>query len=240
MWLAGATDPRPWVTALPVFADLAADPVVTDEMLAAVESEVTPADRMVIVQTSGTTAAPKAIIHTHAAQVRQAWKLAQLYGLTPDTRVFSTMPFFWMGGLTVLLLAHLHAGAAIITVERTDGAAMLDLIETARPTRLLGWTVLERLQADPSFAGRDLGWIDELEVPPVADGRRHGSLGMSETSGPHTLLPDAREPRRPPGSSTGARSARRSPAWSTGSSTPTPARRWPTERRARSSCAART
>ena len=35
-------------------------------------------------------------------------------------RIFSTMPFFWVGGLTVLLLAHLHAGAAIITVERTD------------------------------------------------------------------------------------------------------------------------
>lgn len=190
VYLSGATDPPPWVTPVPVFTDLADDAVVTGEMLAAVESEVAPSDRMVIVQTSGTTAAPKAIIHTHAAQVRQAWKLAQLYSLTPDTRIFSTMPFFWMGGLTVLMLAHLHAGAAIITVERTDGREMLDLIENARPTRLLGWTVLERLQADPSFAGRDLGWIDELEIPPlVADGRHHSSLGMSETSGPHTLFP---------------------------------------------------
>ena len=43
---------------------------------------------------------------------------------------------------------------------------MLDLIESARPTRLLGWTLFERLQADPTFADRDLSWIDELEVPP--------------------------------------------------------------------------
>ena len=81
---------------------------------------------------------------------------------------------------------------------------MLDLIEKARPTRLLGWTVLERLQADPSFAGRDLGWIDELEVPPlVADGRRHSSLGMSETSGPHTLFPTLENLVELPGSASG-------------------------------------
>ena len=215
---------------------------MTDEMLAAVESEVAPSDRMVIVQTSGTTAAPKAIVHTHAAQVRQAWKLAQLYGLTPDARIFSTMPFFWMGGLTVLLLAHLHAGAAIITVERTDGArdARPDRDRRARRGCSVG-TCSSGCRPIPSFAGRDLGWIDELEVPPlVADGRRHSSLGMSETSGPHTLFPTLENLVGTPGRAAGlVRSADRghgAPA----SSIPKPARRSPTATRARSSCAAST
>ncbi len=189
VWLTGAVSPRPWVTACPSFVDLPDERAFSDEVFEAVESEVAPSDRMVIVQTSGATAGPKAVVHTHAAQVRQAWKLAQLYGLTADVRIFSTMPFFWVGGLTVLVLAHLHAGAAIITVERTDSRAMFDLIERARPTRLLGWTVFERLRADPTFADRDLSWVHALEVPPEANGRRHSSLGMTETSGPHTVFP---------------------------------------------------
>jgi acyl-CoA synthetase (AMP-forming)/AMP-acid ligase II len=189
VWLTGAASSRPWVTACPSFVDLPDERAISDEVFEAVESEVAPSDRMVIVQTSGATAEPKAVVHTHAAQVRQAWKLAQLYGLTADVRIFSTMPFFWVGGLTVLVLAHLHAGAAIITVERTDSRVMLDLIETARPTRLLGWTLFERLRVDPTYSDRDVSWLADLEVPPVANGRRHGSLGMTETSGPHTVFP---------------------------------------------------
>jgi acyl-CoA synthetase (AMP-forming)/AMP-acid ligase II len=129
-------------------------------------------------------------VHTHAAQVRQAWKLAQLYGLTSEFRTFTTMPFFWVGGLTVVLLTHLHVGAAVITVERTDGREMLDVIEQTRPTRVLGWSLPERLRADPTFANRDLSWLPELNDPLPA-GLRHGSLGMSETSGPHTVMPTA-------------------------------------------------
>jgi acyl-CoA synthetase (AMP-forming)/AMP-acid ligase II len=189
VWLTGAADRRSWVTACPSFVDLVDERAIRSDVFDELESEVSPSDRMVIVQTSGATAAPKAVIHTHAAQVRQSWKLAQLYGLTSDVRIFTTMPFFWVGGLTVLLLAHLHAGAAIITVERTDSREMFDLIQRERPTRLLGWTLFERLRTDPTFADRDFGWIDALEVPPVANGRRHSSLGMTETSGPHTVFP---------------------------------------------------
>jgi acyl-CoA synthetase (AMP-forming)/AMP-acid ligase II len=161
-------------------------PPISDEVLDAVESEVRPSDRMVIVSTSGATAEPKAVVHTHGAQVRQAWKLAQLYEFTGEERTFTTMPFFWVGGLTVSLLSHLHVGAMVVTVARTDSGAMLDVIEQNRVTRLVGWTVSERLAADPTYATRDLSSI--VEVHPKPDPRmRHNSLGMSETSGPHTV-----------------------------------------------------
>jgi acyl-CoA synthetase (AMP-forming)/AMP-acid ligase II len=97
------------------------------------------------------------------------------------------MPFFWVGGLTVVLLSHMHVGGAVITVERMDTSEMLDLIERARPTRLLGWTLFQRISADPSFADRDLRSIVEIRPPELAaPGTRHNSLGMTETSGPHT------------------------------------------------------
>ncbi len=138
--------------------------------------------------TSGATAEPKAVVHTHGVQVRESWKLAQVYELVDDgARVFTTMPFFWVGGFTVTALTYLHVGGAVVTLERTDSTQMLDLIEATRPTRLLGWTIVERLVGDPTFATRDLGWLGLDDAPAMGTPLRHNSLGMSETSGPHTV-----------------------------------------------------
>jgi acyl-CoA synthetase (AMP-forming)/AMP-acid ligase II len=176
---------RAWATAIDHFDALQRDAAIDDEFLAAVEREVTPADPMVIVSTSGATGEPKAVVHSHGALVRQAWKLAQLYEFDGSERTFTTMPFVWVGGLTVVLLTHLHVGGAVLTVERVDSTLMLDLIEQARPTRLVGWTLLERLQADPTFPARDLSSVQDFQ-PRAAPQLRHNSLGMSETGGPHT------------------------------------------------------
>ena len=177
---------RPWVTDAPDIWALDDEPAIGDALLARVEAEVTPADPVVIVSTSGATAEPKAVVHTHGAQVRHARTMAQLYELTDIDRTFTNMPFFWVGGLTVVVLSHLHVGATVITIERMDATEMLDLIERARPTRLLGWTLYERLSADPTFESRDLSSIVEMRPPELASpGLRHNSLGMTETGGPH-------------------------------------------------------
>jgi acyl-CoA synthetase (AMP-forming)/AMP-acid ligase II len=186
IWLCGGAD-RAWVTAAPVLWDAGAETRVDDALVEAVESEVTPADALVIVTTSGATAEPKAVVHTHGAEVRHGWTMAQLYELTEDDRTFTNMPFFWVGGLTVVVLSHLHVGATVLTVERMDSTEMLDLIEKERATRLLGWTLFERISADPTFGERDLSSIVEMRPPELIDpGTRHNSLGMTETSGPHT------------------------------------------------------
>ena len=191
MMLCGGSG-RSWVTEAPAISETEDDSAIGDDLLASVESEVTPADPLVIVSTSGATADPKAVVHTHGAEVRHAWTMAQLYELTGHDRTFTNMPFFWVGGLTVVVLSHLHVGAAVITIERMDTTEMLDLIEHARPTRLLGWTLFERLSADPTFGDRDMSSIIEIRPPELATpGLRHNSLGMTETSGPHTAAPRA-------------------------------------------------
>jgi acyl-CoA synthetase (AMP-forming)/AMP-acid ligase II len=186
IWLAGPSE-RAWATTTPDFALLDDEPAVDDALLEAIECAVTPSDPMVVVHTSGATAEPKAVVHSHGAQVRQAQKLARLYGLTPSDRSFTNMPFFWVGGLTVVLLGHMQVAATVIAVQRNDSEEMLDLIEATRPTRLVGWTLVERLESDPSFAQRDLAWLADVHRQPAVDpAARHNSLGMSETSGPHT------------------------------------------------------
>src|SRR5690606_17821295 len=71
--------------------DAPAEPDVDEQLLAEVEAEVRPSDRLMMIHTSGATAEPKAVLHTHGAQVRHSSTLAQLYELTPETRTFTTM-----------------------------------------------------------------------------------------------------------------------------------------------------
>jgi acyl-CoA synthetase (AMP-forming)/AMP-acid ligase II len=189
IWLCGGSD-RPWTVDTPEFSTLDDDDEITDEILGEVESEVRPSDLMVLVSTSGATAEPKGVVHTHGAQVRHSWTLAQLYELTADVRTFTTMPFFWVGGLTVSVLTHLHVGATVITAERIDAPVIVDTIERERVTRVVGWTLVEQLRGDPAVADRDLDWLVDLQPSSIVHpGRRHNSLGMSETSGPHTVAP---------------------------------------------------
>jgi acyl-CoA synthetase (AMP-forming)/AMP-acid ligase II len=191
IWICGRNDRR-WVTPIPEFSELQDESRISDAHLDHVESEVTPADLMVMVQTSGATAEPKAVVHTHGAQVRHSWTLAQLAGMTEATRTFSTTPFFWVGGLTVTLLTHLHVGATVITIERMQTRAMVDLIHATNPDRVLGWTLVDRITSDPAFADQDLSWLVELQPPAMAHpGKRHGSFGMTETGGPHTAAPQS-------------------------------------------------
>jgi acyl-CoA synthetase (AMP-forming)/AMP-acid ligase II len=166
----------------------------------AAESEVTPADALAIINTSGATAAPKSVLHTHGSLVRHAALLAERRGLTREDRIFSPMPFFWVGGLTMVLLAALVSGAASVVQERFEPGEALDLIERERVTQVSCWPNASRQMADhATFAGRDLrsvrgGTLVEALPPeyrPPTGNRAPNVLGMTETGGPHTGPDDA-------------------------------------------------
>ena len=184
--------PPPWSHALRA--------PVTESLLKAAESEVQPADALAIINTSGATAAPKSVVHTHGSLVRHAALLVERRGLTANDRIYSPMPFFWVGGLTMVLLAALVSGAAAVVQERFDPGEALDLIERERVTQISCWPNTSRQLADhPTFAGRDLSsvrggtLVEALPSeyrPPAAD-RAPNLLGMTETGGPHTGPDDA-------------------------------------------------
>jgi len=166
----------------------------------AAESEVTPADALAIISTSGAKAAPKSVVHTHGSLVRHAALLARRRGLTCEDRIYSPMPFFWVGGLTMVLLAALVSGAAAVVQERFEPGEALDLIERERVTQVSCWPNASRQMADhPTFARRDLrsvrgGTLVEALPPeyrPSAADRAPVPLGMTETGGPHTGPDDA-------------------------------------------------
>ncbi len=186
---------RPWTEPGPRTLQTAAA-TVDAALLAAIEANVTPADAMVLIYSSGSTADPKGALHTHGAVLQHAANLNRFRGLVPDDRIYSPMPFFWVGGLVFVLLAALHAGATVLAEDVFEPATTLDYIERERATVVAGWPHYGKAMADhPSFKRRDLssiraGNIYDILPPgarPADPALRPNSLGMTETCGPHTI-----------------------------------------------------
>ena len=185
---------RPWST--PSTGFLAAANSIGDELLEAAESEVRPADPLVILYSSGSTADPKGAVHTHGAIVRHAFNLNSMRDLQREDIIYSPMPFFWVGGLVFVMTSAMHLGACLITEESFEPGATLELLERERVTVGLGWPHYAKAMADhPSFATRDLGAIRGGNLYDILPGNerpadpelRANSLGMTETCGPHTF-----------------------------------------------------
>ncbi|MFV2173793.1 class I adenylate-forming enzyme family protein [Actinomadura sp. LOL_016] len=161
-----------------------------DEPAAASEADVSPADRMVIVHTSGSTGDPKGAVHRHGPLIRHMANLNVLRRVGETDVHFSNSPFFWVGGFAFSLLGTVLAGATLVCSNSADSGEVLDLIERTRPTLAFGFAAsVAHLAADPSFARRDLRSFRRGNLWPIlpdgvraADpGLRHNMLGTTET-----------------------------------------------------------
>ncbi|MEV0355706.1 class I adenylate-forming enzyme family protein [Nocardia sp. NPDC050697] len=144
---------------------------VPEELLTAVENEVTAADLAIMIHTSGSTADPKGVLHTHGTLVRQTsgWPTAirGLCGGSAAPRVFSSMPFFWIGGVLAATGA-LHEPVTLLIMPRPEPGAALDLIERERGEGIVGWPAFtRRLREHPTFPGRDLSAAPLLRDGPL-------------------------------------------------------------------------
>lgn len=164
--LIGAGD-RPWTSR---WDDETADEVPV-EVLAAAEAEVSPADLAIMVHTSGSTADPKGVLHTHGTLVRQTstWPAAirAITGSQDRSRILCAMPFFWIGGLLAVTGA-LHEPVTLVVMPKLDPETALDLAEREHITGIVGWPAFtQRLRDHPSFADRDLSSAPMLRDGPL-------------------------------------------------------------------------
>jgi acyl-CoA synthetase (AMP-forming)/AMP-acid ligase II len=128
--------------------------------------------------------------------IRHSFQLSNLRNLRGDDRVWSPMPFFWVGGFCFTLVSAMHVGARLYCQDAFDPGKTLDLIERERITMVAGWPHFGKAMAEhPSFSQRDLSSIrggnlydllPEGARPPDPQ-LRSNSLGMTETCGPHTF-----------------------------------------------------
>jgi len=167
----------------------ATDDAAAGTWLAAAGAQVAPTDPAAIFFTSGTTAAPKGVVHSHATMLQAAHNVADRLGLTADDRTWGYLPFFFTGGLVAVALATLSRGGAVLLQEVFETGAALRLMEQHACTTIFAWPhQAEALVAHPNFRrtrlrlrkgpGAQTSWANQLFQ---ADHQAVGTWGMTET-----------------------------------------------------------
>ncbi|HEX7132174.1 MAG TPA: class I adenylate-forming enzyme family protein [Iamia sp.] len=108
----------------------AADDTALDARIDAVGED----DTALVIFSSGTTSAPKGVVHRHRAPCLQFWIQAQIFGRHPDTRMWSALPLFWTAGLNTAMGATLAAGGCWVAQEIFDAGTTLALMSRERVT----------------------------------------------------------------------------------------------------------
>jgi len=156
----------------------------------ALAAQVAPADAATVFFTSGTTAEPKGVVHTHRALCRAADDIATVLGLAPEDRTWGYLPFFFAGGLVAVALGTLARGGAVVLQEVFEPGETLRLLAAERCTVFFAWPhQAEAIVAHPRFAetrlalckgvGANTKWAAALYPP---DHHAVGTFGMTETA----------------------------------------------------------
>src|SRR5271155_131830 len=170
----------------------------------ALAATVTPSDPMVIMFTSGSSGAPKGVVHSHGSALGAVRSGLTSRCIDSETRLYLPMPFFWVGGFGSGVLSALLAGATLVTEDIPQPDTTLRLLERERVTLFRGWPdQAEALARHPSRTEVDLsalrpGSLDAL-LPPEHRGQpgaRAMLFGMTEAFGPYCgYPPDTDMPR---------------------------------------------
>lgn len=78
-----------------------------------------------LLHTSGTTHAPKRIVHTAEAHVRAAHRAGLRLGITRESRYLASLALHHVGGLAILMRALVHGATVAVPTDRSDLAPAL-------------------------------------------------------------------------------------------------------------------
>lgn len=197
IWTTGPVE-RGWLSG--TFEDLKAlgikSPSLGNEFLAHMEEGVSPADLALMIYTSGSTADPKGVVHTHDTVVRHAAAVSKVVYLERGDRICAAMPFFWVGGLVATMLPAFHKGATLVCPASQSPEELASLMEREGITHLSAWGNILAAVTDhsPDSASK----VERLR--PMTDAQRlffgrtpkaqiPNQLGMTESFGHHSSEP---------------------------------------------------
>ena len=192
IWLEDA-EGLPWAGRVDDLLARADEPGAPDAaLLGAVEQEVSSGDDAFVVYTSGSTAKPKAVVHSQRSVACQPRALAPYFLMTSGDRTLSLMPAFWLGGIAAALQV-LCTGCTLLYPPSPDIGDVLDTIERYDVTYVVVWQMLAKLRAAAIARGIDVDHIRGMGAPPrdehgelIPPGLRANLFGMSESFSAHS------------------------------------------------------
>ena len=114
-------------------------------------------DGLLMLFTSGTTSAPKAVVLTHANCAWANLALSRATPMTPDDVVLQVLPQHHVAGWNIQPLLAWWVGAQVVLERTFDAGRALALVERHRVTATMGVpTTYRALIQHPDFAARDL------------------------------------------------------------------------------------
>src|SRR5690606_32829549 len=145
-----------WADDLSALLDLADEHGAPDDrLLQAVESEVSSSDDAFVVYTSGSTAAPKAVVHGQGSVASQPAALAPYFLRTAEDRTMPLRPMFWLG-CTAFALPSLATGSTLVYPPAPSIDGVLDTIEAPGVNSVTVWHLAAKLRAAAIERGLDI------------------------------------------------------------------------------------
>ncbi|WP_205527300.1 class I adenylate-forming enzyme family protein [Solimonas sp. K1W22B-7] len=136
---------------------LHAGPLAPALLVEAMSAEVAPTDRGFVFFSSGSTAKPKAIQHTHRAAALQCWRWRGIFGLDPGVRTWTANGFFWSGNFAMALGATFASGGCLVLQSAFLAGEALHLMQAERVTLPIAWPhQWVKLVDDPGWKDADL------------------------------------------------------------------------------------
>lgn len=144
--------------------------IVDPLQLAAREAAVDPDATATIMYTSGSTGAPKGVMHSHRT-VRNALDLGSRLGVRRDDVTMMYLPLFHAFGWCDGPLMSFGTGARMVLMSRFVASEALELVERERCTLLHGFdTHFKDLMEHPDFERRELSCVRTGVFPAGARG----------------------------------------------------------------------
>ncbi len=120
-------------------------------------ADTSPDDDGLVIFSSGTTSAPKGVLHSHRATTLQFWVQSHIFGRHEQTRMWSSLPMFWTAGLNTAMGSTLAAGGCWVMQETFEPGEALALMARERVTE--PYTLPHQtgaLEEHPDWATTDL------------------------------------------------------------------------------------